>query len=363
MNRVFVFVSVMVLVCGCRERGTTIFEISKNSFNPQSYICQRATQTVEIDGKADDNDWVKAQWTNHFVDIQGDVKPRPQYQTRLKMLWDDEFLYFFAEMEEPHIWATLTQHDAVIYHDNDFEIFIDPSGDTYHYLEYEVNALGTIWDLMISKPYRDHGLIFNCWNINGIRQSIGINGTINNAFDVDQSWTVEVAIPMNVLREANDNRTAKPGDIWRLNFSRVQWNMDVVDGDYVKKRDGSGKSLPEENWVWSPQGVIAMHEPEKWGFLQFSGQPAGSQEEAFVISQDEWMKWALRHIYYRQNELMAQLGRPATLKELGMERIVLGDDLLIPEMVTMGKSYQARIQSFDKNGWWNIRKDGYVWKE
>ena len=26
----------------------------------------------------------------------------------------------------------------------------------------------------------------------------------------------------------------------------------------------------EDNWVWSPQGEIAMHLPERWGFLQFS---------------------------------------------------------------------------------------------
>ena len=26
---------------------------------------------------------------------------------------------------------------------------------------------------------------------------------------------------------------------------------------------------PEDNWVWSPQGVINMHIPERWGRLVF----------------------------------------------------------------------------------------------
>jgi hypothetical protein len=33
----------------------------------------------------------------------------------VKMLWDDEYFYVAAEMEEPHVWATLTRHDSVIF--------------------------------------------------------------------------------------------------------------------------------------------------------------------------------------------------------------------------------------------------------
>ena len=40
----------------------------------------------------------------------------------------------------------------------------------------------------------------------------------------------------------------------------------VEDDIYVKD-----PAFPhEDNWVWSPQGEIAMHLPERWGFLQFS---------------------------------------------------------------------------------------------
>ena len=44
-------------------------------------------------------------------------------------------------MEEPDLWGTLTARDSVIFHDNDFEVFIDPDGDTHAYYELEVNAL------------------------------------------------------------------------------------------------------------------------------------------------------------------------------------------------------------------------------
>ena len=86
-----------------------------------------------------------------FVDIEGDSRPATSFRTRMKMLWDDEFFYVAADMEEPDLWGTLTARDSVIFHDNDFEVFVDPDGDTHAYYELEVNALGTPWDLML-KP-------------------------------------------------------------------------------------------------------------------------------------------------------------------------------------------------------------------
>ena len=63
----------------------------------------------------------------------------------------------------------------------------------------------------------------------------------------------------------------KEGEQWRINFSRVQWDHDVISGKYYRKKE-EGKYLREYNWVWSNQKVINMHEPEKWGFLQFTEQ-------------------------------------------------------------------------------------------
>ena len=107
--------------------------------------------------RIDDAAWQAAPWTDGFVDIEGDRKPQPRFRTRVKMLWDDEHFYVAAELEEPHVWGTLTKHDSVIFHDNDFEVFIDPDGDNHEYYEFEINALNTEWDLFLKKPYRDGG--------------------------------------------------------------------------------------------------------------------------------------------------------------------------------------------------------------
>ena len=71
--------------------------------HPLTYTCVRGTPI--IDGKIDDPAWDKAAWTADFVDIEGTLKPLPRFKTRVKMLWDDEYLYIAAEMEEPHVWG------------------------------------------------------------------------------------------------------------------------------------------------------------------------------------------------------------------------------------------------------------------
>ena len=51
------------------------------------------------------------------------------------------------------------KRDAVIYRDNDFEVFIDPDGDTHLYYEFEINAHGTEWDLLLASPIERWDLI------------------------------------------------------------------------------------------------------------------------------------------------------------------------------------------------------------
>jgi hypothetical protein len=233
---------------------------------PKSYRCYQTGDTPLIDGKLNENSWQQAPWTDYFVDIEGNLKPNPRFLTRAKMLWDNKCFYIGAELQEPHVWATITKRDSVIFHDNDFEVFIDPNGDSQEYAELEMNALNTVWDLFLPKPYREGGKPINEWNISGLKTDVTIHGTLNNPTDIDTGWTVEIAILWNALSKATyTTNPPKNGDQWRINFSRVEWQYNIIEGRYRKI-----PNLPEDNWVWSPQGVIDMHRPEHWGFVKFS---------------------------------------------------------------------------------------------
>jgi Carbohydrate family 9 binding domain-like len=337
------------------------FEVTP--FSPRRYVAYRAPSSLTVDGKLDEPGWAAAAWTDAFVDIEGDGRPRPPFRTRVKMLWDDEHFYVASEMEEPDLWGTLRTRDSVVFHDNDFEVFIDPDGDTHAYYELEVNALGTAWDLMLIKPYRDGGRAIDGWDIAGLKIGVDLRGTINRPGDQDDGWTVELAMPWRILREAAPERRApKGGDTWRVNFSRVEWKVGVAAGEYAKvaRPDGKGP-LPESNWVWSPQGAINMHMPERWGYVQFSGLGAGSGTEAFVDDPNERVRWALRRLYYRQRARRAATGAYAsTLDALEVANIRVDGLEFRPVLHATPSLYEIVAPGF-AGAVVHIDQDGRVW--
>lgn len=253
---------------------------------PRKYTCRRVRHPISVDGGVDGPGWAALPWTEDFVDITGAVAPRPLYRTRVKMGWDDTWFYLGAELDEPHVWGTIRETNAVIFEDNDFEVFIDPDGDGLDYYELEINALGTIWELNLPKPYGLGGVpVLGC-NLSGLRSAVQVRGSLNDPGDVDEGWSVSIAFPWRELARYNRGRSTppRPGDLWRMNFSRVQWRHEVVDGAYLRipphgtplaeSLDPEKQEHPEDNWVWSPQGVVNMHLPEFWGEVEFSAAGA-----------------------------------------------------------------------------------------
>jgi hypothetical protein len=280
--------------------------------HPLVYVCPRVISTPKLDGRLDAAEWGHAPWTADFQDIEGDKKPKPRHRTRAKMMWDDENLYIGAEMEEPHVWATLTEHDSVIFYDNDFEVFLDPDDDGHQYVEMELNALNTTWDLLLPRPYRGGGPALNAWEIKGMRTAVHVDGTLNDASDMDRGWSVEIACPWSALREVS--RTALPpkdGEQWRINFSRVQWKTTIEGGKYVKV-----PNTPEDNWVWSAQHTVDMHWPTRWGVLQFAN---ATQNLPAAKTLDAWStRMELESLWSRQSAYRQEHGRFGMVAELGL---------------------------------------------
>lgn len=328
--------------------------------DPLGYVCYRAAAPPKIDGRLDDPAWQDAPWTSDFVDIEGDTQPRPALLTHAKLLWDDTFLYIGAELKEPHLWATLTQHDSVIFHDNDFEVFIDPNGDNHEYYEFEINALGTGWDLLLPRPYKDGGKAVNNWEIGGLRSATHLDGTLNDSRDTDQGWSVELAFPWTALGELA-RRPAPPrdGDQWRVNFSRVEWPVAATGGTYRKVT-----GVNEHNWVWSPQHVVDMHRPEQWGYVQFATGKAGTvqfQPDAALPAR----RW-LHQVYYAEREYRQANGRwAATLAELNVTT-PLEAALATPRLEVAASLFEASIE-LRRPGQppqrWHIRQDALVWAD
>lgn len=228
------------------------------------YAAPEIAQPITIDGRADEPAWAAAPWTDSFVDITGDAAKAPCYRTRLKMLWDKDYLYFYVEMEEPNLTAHLTARDAIVWHENDFEIFIDPDGDGENYFEFEFNALNTVFDLFLTKPYSRGAFALHQWNAEGLKSAVTLRGTLNDPSDRDEGWSLEVAIPAAALANGFALPLKKDAKL-RIGFSRVEWL----------------KAEREENWTWGATGLVDMHRPEKWGEVTLAGIP-----------RYRWIRWS-----------------------------------------------------------------------
>jgi hypothetical protein len=137
-----------------------------------------------------------------------------------------------------------------------------------------MNALNTIWELTLDRPYNEGGKATHPTNMKGLVSGVHVEGTINDPRDVDKYWSVTIAFPWSGFKRYNGSGVApEAGAEWRINFSRVQWpfKIDAKTGKYVRLPEYNTLDEHfEDNWVWSCQHAINMHAPKHWGRLVFS---------------------------------------------------------------------------------------------
>ncbi len=317
------------------------------AFCPPQLVCGRSKLPAPetFDGRLDKAFWAQAPERFDFHDIEGEVNPKPFKKTSFRMLWDDEALYIGAKLWDDTIWATVKERDAIIFVDNDFEVFLSPDIGTHRYFEIEMNAFGAVWDLMMDKPQRDGAQRIVSWDIAGLRTAVYVEGEVNNPDADNKFWSIEMKIPWQSLRTWAPFRlepvrlAPETGETWRLNFSRVEY---LVNERYEKLNDSkTGKPFPEFNWVWAPTGVIDIHMPEMWGYLQF----AQNHDDLFQPDPDEKILWELRKLYYRQRNYGAANGRYAS----SLSELMQGDTAAImPEIFTTPSMFEIIYENVRK---------------
>lgn len=279
------------------------------TWHPRSYAAPRAPIPIEIDGDIYKKVWEEVPWSHNFVEIRGtdspdSAKPTPNTQTRVKMRWDDDYLYIAAEMTA-HNWpitAEFTKRNEPIYQkDSDIEVFLDADESNSDYKELEVNAKNTVWNLLLNRPYSSNGAEHSGrvakpgdpmhWDVKGQKTAAKMFGAIGKP-QPNGKWTAEIALSHKDSLDRTDGVTPAVGKFWRINFSRVEKKGDV-------------------NWVWSPQmvwspaqgkyvGQVNMHAPDAWGYVVFTeAEPARGPQESWV--EQNWkIKAAAHQLFYAE---------------------------------------------------------------
>ncbi len=234
----------------------------------REYTVMRAPGEIVVDGRLDDPGWEAVPFTEPFVKYADGAAVK--HPTRCKMLWDNEYIYIAFVMEDPDVWGkTAVWNDPSygLYNEEVAEIFIDPDGDGLNYIEVEVNALGAVMDLLMSKAYSAGGKGDLSWTLAGLKVGITVQGTLNNQADVDTSWTCELAFPFSELAfcAPSMNFPPKPDDSWRLNLYRYEYGRDA---------EGKTPSSLRELSAWNQTDSRGFHVPEKFGRIVFSAETA-----------------------------------------------------------------------------------------
>ncbi len=113
----WLLLTVAGLTCCHRLRGAGASFCDFADSYPRQLIAFRAGAPPVIDGRLDEPVWEEVEWSESFVDISRAAPPR--FSTRVKIRWDDEWLYVGALLSEPDTWANITEHDAVRNHGGD----------------------------------------------------------------------------------------------------------------------------------------------------------------------------------------------------------------------------------------------------
>ena len=137
------------------------------------------------------------------------------------------------------------------------------------------------------------------------------------AFAADQiDWRdkMQPIIPKSYLCRHTDTPMVIDGKLDDPAWVNAPWTSDFVD-------------LPEDNWFWSPQGVVDMHRPEMWGIRQDQllklDEPMPVETETFIAAAAEKFGDAGRRAAYFLVDNMPAGDRAFLSRDFLMENLSL----------------------------------------
>jgi len=101
--------------------------------------------------------------------------------------------------------------------------------------------------------------------------------------------------------------------------------------------------------------------PEMWGYMQFSEMRAGAGTEQFVPDPAKDEKWALRMVYYAENEYYKKFRcYSPDLKSLGLGKEDFTKTGSLPEIKATQNTFESYLPHEKGKQGWIIFQDGRI---
>ncbi len=183
------------------------------------YVVNRLSDSLKIDAN-----WNKPQWEEapllEIKNLMGD-KPKHTPITKVKMLYNDDFIYLIFNVHEKYVKSVATKINGRIYRDSAVEFFFTPSKNINDgYFNLEINCGGF--------PYFSHQVKFRQdvidiekEDIKKIKIAHTLPDSINTEIEELTEWTLECKIPISILGKYSKLKKPAHGVIWRANFYKT----------------------------------------------------------------------------------------------------------------------------------------------
>ena len=215
-------------------------------------VCRRARAAPTIDGVLDDPAWKDAAVIERFPTYWKGTDPGSKHATRARLLWDDDALYFSAEMTDAELRAFGTRHNDFLWNGDVFELFFKPGREAPSYYEFQANPNSAVFEAFM--PAR--GKVGDLAKLPplGMVAKVKLEGTLDKPGDADKGWTVEGKIPWTAF--APTGGKPKPGAAWTFALCRYDYGVEGTDPVLM-----SSAPLTKPNF----------HRYEDYGTLTFEG--------------------------------------------------------------------------------------------
>lgn len=233
---------------------------------PAAFECRWTDSPIAIDGAADEPAWKRAQpITGFHLPWLGDKARAARTATAARLLWDREFLYFHADMEDSDLFADIREHDGALWKNDVFELFLRPDAEKTGYYEFQVSAAGTVFDAFY--PKYEAGALAKGPKAGAfhVTAKVKARGTPNERGDADTGWAVEGRIPWTDFLRTGGRPV--PGEVWKLNLCRYDYHKDWPEPELSCVAPIARKKV-----------AAFFHQSEDYAALTFvgPGAPAGA---------------------------------------------------------------------------------------
>lgn len=230
----------------CSSKRTSSAEIRA------AYYCPFSSTPITVDGELNEPVWGKAKTISFVIPVS---LKNPISKTESRIAYDKDFLYVAFKAYDEDIWGFFTERDSSTCQEDVLEIFFKTHPDKDPYFNFEINALGTVYDAYdVKRNFAGGHRRWAHWNCAGLKVVSKVKGTINDLTDKDEYWMLEVAIPFAELPTLGGKSPVK-GDTWLFTLARYDYSIYLPEG--------------KELTASAPLSKVNFHWYENWGKLIF----------------------------------------------------------------------------------------------